>query len=75
MRIAVVFAVIAVATAIIVAEALAAPSFVAGQRCAQAHEQQYQRAGYACVSVRGGGHRLARIVAEPAFRPKIKRSS
>lgn len=44
-----------------------------GTRCSPVHETYYQHHGFACVEAKGGGHRLAPIVAEPARRPPIPR--
>jgi hypothetical protein len=48
-------------------------SIRAGQNCTPANEERYQLRGFACVAVKGGGHRLARILAAPAVRRRSVR--
>ncbi|HLW96932.1 MAG TPA: hypothetical protein VKS25_16280 [Solirubrobacteraceae bacterium] len=42
-----------------------AGTFALGSRCSLAQQSRYERAGFVCVGAKGGGYRLAEIVAEP----------
>jgi hypothetical protein len=62
--------VVALGLGISLAVAASAPTPVSGVRCSVAHEAQYQRDGFVCIEAKNVQHRLARIVAEPATRPR-----